>query len=415
MNKDELFVSEDHLEDLARTLPTPFYLYDEAGIRQAARRYRAAFRWNAGYRQFFPVKATPTAAILRLLHEEGCGMVCSSGAELSLCQRCGFGPRDVLFLPNYPLPKDVALAASQGVQVILDGPESAAFAAAGCALDTVGLRYNPGGEFVSDGVVLSRPQDQKFGLSRQALLAEARKLKALGTKAVGLHAYLRGNTLAPGYQPALARLLFELAVELREETNLDIAYVNLSGGLGIPYRPEDEAPDLDAMGRAIRELYQTLLAPAGLGNVPIYTEPGRYLTGPYGILVSRVVSIKRDYRDYMGLDASAADLMRPMMYEAYHHVTLPGKDPDAPRKPWDVVGGIAENTDKFAVSRLLPDPEIGDLCVIQDAGAHGHSMGYNYGGKLRCGEYLLQEDGSVRCIRRAETAEDYLLTQVFDL
>ena len=415
MNKDRLFLAPDQLEALARTLPTPFYLYDEGGIRQAAGRYRTAFRWNAGYRQFFPVKATPTAAILRLLKEEGCGMVCSSGAELVLCQRCGFEPQDVLFLPNYPLPKDLDLAANLGAQVILDGPESAAFAAAGCSLDTVGLRYNPGGEFRADGEILSRPQDQKFGLSGKDLLAEAEALKTLGTKAVGLHAYLRGNTLNPGYLPALAELLFSLAVNLREETGLEIAYVNLSGGLGIPYRPEDETPDLEAMGQAVREAYQTWMVPAGLGQVPIYTEPGRYLTGPYGILVSRVVSIKRGYRDYMGLDASAADLMRPMLYEAYHHVTLPGKAPDAPRRAWDVVGGIAENTDKFAVGRLLPDPEIGDLCVIQDAGAHGHSMGYNYGGKLRCGEYLLGRDGGVKCIRRAETVEDYLLTQVFDL
>ena len=415
MNKDELFLSPERLEDLARTLPTPFYLYDEAGIRQAARRYRAAFAWNPGYRQFFPVKATPTAAILRLLGEEGCGMVCSSGAELELCRRCGFAPRDVLFLPNFPLAQDIALVGKLGVGIILDGPESAAFAAAGCRMDTVGLRYNPGGEFLAEGITLSRPGEQKFGLSRSALLDEAKKLKALGTRALGLHAYLRGNTLHQGYLPALAELLFPLAAELREETGLEIAYVNLSGGLGIPYEPEDIAPDLEAAAQEVRAAWESILVPAGLGNVPIYTEPGRYLTGPYGILVSRVVSIKRDHRNYMGLDASAADLMRPLLYGAYHHVTLPGKAPDAPRQPWDVVGGIAENTDKFAVDRLLPDPEPGDLCVIQDAGAHGHSMGYNYGGKLRCAEYLLLADGGVRLIRRAETVEDYLKTQVFDL
>ena len=401
-------LDEGILLELAERLPTPFYLYDAAGIRAAARAVQAAL----GTRQFFPVKATPTAAILRLLQEEGCGMVCSSAAELELCARCGFSGEALLFLPNYPLPGDLNVAARLGAGILLDGPDGAAFAAAGCRMDVVGLRYNPGGSFTAGEKTVSGLDEVKFGMDEAMLLREAEALKALGTRAVGLHGYLCGNTLNPDYFPALARLLMALAVKVRRQTGMAIAYIDLSGGLGIPYRPEDAPVDLTAIGRQVRQAAEDVLAPAGLGETPLYTELGRLITGPSGMLVSRVVTRKQAARNYLGLDASAADLMRPLLYGAYHHLTVLGKAPDAPRQLWDVVGGIAENTDKFAVQRPLPDPRPGDVCVIHDAGAHGHSMGYNYGGKLRCAEYLY-ENGEAVLIRRAETPEDYWNTQVF--
>ncbi len=410
MTEKPLFLSEAALYALAGRIPTPFYLYDAGGIEAAVRQYADAFSWNAGSRMFFPVKATPTAAILRLLHRAGCGMVCSTGTELLLCERCGIPMRDVLFLPNYPTDTDLKTAARLGVSLILDGPGAARLAKAGCAMETVGLRYNPG-ELVCGDTVL-HPCEQKFGQDDAALSVSALELAALGTRAVGLHAYLCGNTRNPAYLPSLARLLFSRMVRLCRETGLRPAYVNLSGGLGLAYHPQEQPADISASGRQVRSEYDRILRPAGLGETPLYTEPGRVITGPSGILVSRVCSIKRGYRSYMGLDASAADLMRPMLYNAYHHITLLGKDPSAPRSVWQVVGGIAEDTDRFARDRLLPEPEIGDLAVIHDAGAHGHSMGYQYAGKLRCAEYLLQ-NGQVRCIRRAETPEDYFSTQLF--
>ena len=415
------FVTKEQLQDLTARFPTPFHLYDERGIRENARRLRQAFAWNPGYKEFFAVKATPTPAILTLLREEGCGVDCSSLTELMLADRCGFTRQEIMFSSNDTPTEDFQLAARLGATINLDDISHIAFLkdAVGHLPGTICCRYNPGGTFSigagQEGVqVMDTPGEAKYGFTRPQLTEGFRTLMGLGVRRFGLHAFLASNTLSSHYYPTLAGILFETAVELHRETGADIQFINLSGGVGIPYHPGQPENDILAIGEEVRRKYEEILVPAGLGNVALYTELGRFMLGPYGCLVTRCIHFKHTYKEYVGVDACAANLMRPALYGAYHHITVMGKE-DAPcQHRYDVVGSLCENNDKFAVNRMLPQVELGDLLVLHDTGAHGFSMGYNYNGKLRSAEVLLQEDGSPRLIRRAETPEDYFSTMIFE-
>ena len=415
------FVSKAQAETIAAQYPTPFHLYDERGIRENARRLRRAFAWNPGFREYFAVKATPTPAILKLLHEEGCGCDCSSLAELVMAERCGVTGEDVMFSSNNTPPEEFREAYRMGAVINLDDFTliDCLREAVGTVPETICCRYNPGGVFTlgesREGFqVMDNPGEAKYGMTRPQLTEAFRRLAALGAKRFGLHAFLASNTLSNEYFPALARILFQTAVELKAETGISVSFVNLSGGVGIPYRPEQRENDIDAIAEGVRQAYQEILVPAGLDHVALYTELGRYMLAPYGHLITRVTHVKHIYKEYLGVDACACNLMRPAMYGAYHHITVLGKE-DAPLDhTYDVAGGLCENNDKFAIDRPLPETVIGDLLVIHDTGAHGFSMGYNYNGKLRSAELLLKEDGSVTCIRRAETLEDYFRTLVWE-
>ena len=415
------FVTLEQLQDIVKEYPTPFHLYDEAGIRRTARELKAAFAWNRGFKEYFAVKATPTPAILKLLREEGCGVDCSSFTELMLSDRCGFQGQEIMFSSNETPAEDYRLAAKLGAVINLDDFTHIDFLkeTIGYIPETISCRFNPGGVFrlgeSSEGFqVMDSPGDSKYGFTREQLFEGFKKLKAMGAKRFGIHAFLASNTLSNDYYPALAGILFELAVELEKETGCDIAFINLSGGVGIPYRPGQAKNDIFAIGEGVRRAFERVLVPAGMGDVAIYTELGRYMLGPNGCLVTKVLHFKHTYKEYVGLDACAANLMRPAMYGAYHHITVMGKEDQPCDHVYDVVGGLCENNDKFAIDRELPEIGIGDLLVIHDSGAHGFSMGYNYNGKLRSAELLLREDGSVKLIRRAETPEDYFATMVFE-
>ena len=414
------FVTRDQLEAIAAQYPTPFHIYDERGIRENARRLREAFSWNPGYREYFAVKATPTPAILKLLHEEGCGCDCSSLSELVMAERCGITGEDIMFSSNETPPEEFQLAHRLGAVINLDDftlIEELEQAAGGIP-EKICCRYNPGGTFTlgetREGFqVMDHPGDAKYGMTRAQISEAYRLLAAKGAREFGLHSFLASNTLSNDYYPALARMLFQLAVELKAETGCQITFINLSGGVGVPYRPDQQANDIAAIGVGVRQAYEEILVPAGMGDVALYTELGRFMLAPYGHLVTRATHEKHIYKEYIGVDACACDLMRPAMYGAYHHITVAGKE-DAPcDHKYDVVGSLCENNDKFAVDRMLPKIDRGDLLVIHDTGAHGRAMGYNYNGKLRCGELLLKEDGSVQEIRRPETMEDYFATLIW--
>ena len=415
------FATLEQLEDIARRYPTPFHLYDEKGIRDTVRALRAAFAWNPGFREYFAVKATPTPAILKLLKEEGCGLDCATRTELLLAEKCGFSGEEIMFTSNDTPAEDFRLAAELGAAINLDDFTHIDFLkeTIGYIPETVCCRFNPGGTFTVGGSaegfqVMDTPGDAKYGFTRAQLFEGFRKLKAMGAKRFGLHAFLASNTLSNAYYPALAGILFQLAVELERETGCDVCFIDLSGGVGIPYRPDQPANDIAAIGEGVRQQFEQILAPAGMGDVALCTELGRFVLGPNGCLVTRAIHFKHTYKEYVGVDACAADLMRPAMYGAYHHITVMGKEDSPCDRKYDVTGGLCENNDKFAVDRMLPEVELGDLLAIHDTGAHGHSMGYNYNGKLRSAELLLREDGTVKLIRRAETPEDYFATMIFD-
>ena len=415
------FVTAEQLTDITRTWPTPFHLYDEKGIRETVRALRAAFAWNPGFREYFAVKATPNPAILKILREEGCGLDCATLTELLLAEKCGFSGAEIMFSSNDTPAEDFRLADRLGAVINLDDFSHIDFLreTTGRIPETVCCRFNPGGTFtVGDSAegfqVMDTPGDAKYGFTRAQLFEGFRKLKAMGAKRFGLHAFLASNTLSNAYYPALAGILFQLAVELERETGCDVCFIDLSGGVGIPYRPDQPANDIAAIGAGVREQFEKILVPAGMGDVALCTELGRFVLGPNGCLVTRVLHLKHTYKDYVGVDACAANLMRPAMYGAYHHITVMGKESAPCGHKYDVTGGLCENNDKFAVDRMLPEVAIGDLLVIHDTGAHGFSMGYNYNGKLRSAELLLREDGAVKLIRRAETPEDYFSTMVFD-
>ncbi len=405
------FVTAEKLNEIIKEYPTPFHLYDEKGIRENARRLYDAFSWNKGFREYFAVKATPNPEILKILKEEGCGVDCSSYTELLLSDRVGFRGDDIMFTSNVTPAEDFALARSLNAIINLDDITHIEFLEKVAGLpETISCRFNPGGNFVLNNSIMDTPQEAKYGFTRSQLTEGFKILVAKGVKRFGLHAFLASNTTTNEYYPALARILFNTAVELHQETGARISFINLSGGIGIPYRPEQPANDIYEISNGVRKAYEEILIPAGMGDVAIYTELGRYMLAPYGCLVSTVLHEKHTHKDYVGLDACAANLMRPAMYGAYHHITVMGKEDRPLTHKYDVTGGLCENNDKFAIDRMLPETEVGDIIVIHDTGAHGFSMGYNYNGKLRSAEILLQEDGTAKMIRRKETPEDYFAT-----
>ena len=405
------FVSYEKLLEIAERYPTPFHLYDEAGIRQTARALRAAFAWNAGFREYYAVKACPNPFILQILKEEGCGADCASLTELMLAEAVGMTGSDIMFSSNETPAEEYEYARRLDAIINLDDITHIDFLARhGGIPEQVCLRYNPGGEFRVGNAIMGQPSEAKYGMTREQIFESVRRLQAMGVKSFGLHGFLASNAADNSYYPANAAVLFELAAALHTQLGAEIFMVNLSGGLGIPYTPEQEMPDVAVIGEAVREEHRRILGGAGLGDVPIYTELGRFMTGPHGCLVTKAIHSKHTYRDYIGVDACAVDLMRPAMYGAYHHITVSGKADQPCDHIYDVVGGLCENNDKFAIQRPLPAIEDGDLLIIHDTGAHGYSMGYNYNGKLKSAEILLHPDGSFSMIRRAETPKDYFAT-----
>jgi len=415
------FVTLEQLQEMVKEYPTPFHLYDEKGIRENARALHRAFAWNPGFKEYFAVKATPNPQILKVLKEEGCGVDCSSLTELMMSDRCGFQGEEIMFSSNDTPAEEFALAHRLNAIINLDDITHIDFLkkTIGTIPKKISCRFNPGGTFTlgesKEGFqVMDNPGDAKYGLTRPQMTEAFRRLKELGAEEFGIHAFLASNTISNEYYPALAAILFKTAVELKEETGCRITFINLSGGVGIPYRPEQPANDIAVIGEGVRRAYEEILVPAGMGDVSLCTELGRFMLAPYGHLVTRVLHEKHTHKEYIGVDACAANLMRPAIYGAYHHITVMGKENQPCDQKYDVTGSLCENCDKFAVDRMLPKIDIGDLIVIHDTGAHGHAMGYQYNGRLRSAEVLLQEDGSTRLIRRAETPEDYFATAIWD-
>ena len=405
------FITLDKAKEIIQQVPTPFHLYDEAGIRRNARALKAAFSWNKGFKEYFAVKATPNPYILKVLHEEGCGCDCATYTELLLAEAVGITGHDVMFSSNVTPEKDMRKAREMGAYINLDDATYVDFLEKlGPVPETVCLRYNPGGSFSLGNTIMDMPRDAKYGMTEDQMAGAINRLMKLGTKHFGIHAFLASNTTTNEYYPALAGQLFRLAVRLRNATGADFRFINLSGGIGVDYRPEQPACDIGVIGAGVRARFEEILTPAGMGDVAIFTELGRFMLAPYGHLVSTVLHQKHIYREYIGLDACAADLMRPAMYGAYHHITVLGKEDAILDHVYDVTGGLCENNDKFAIERSLPAIQRGDIVVIHDTGAHGFSMGYNYNGKLRSAEVLLHEDGTFQLIRRAETPMDYFAT-----
>ena len=404
-------LSDDVYRAAAEQYQTPFHLYDEHGIWENVRRLRKAFAWNAGYREYFAVKALPTPAILRILQQEGCGLDCASYTELQLAEACGFSGQEIMFSANVVPPEEFALARKLDAYINLDDiTHIDELRRCGGIPEEICLRYNPGGEFRIGNAIMGDPGEAKYGMTREQLSLALQQLRQDGVKRFGLHAFLSSNTTDQSYYPALARILFETGRELIAETGLELSFINLSGGIGVPYRPEEPAADIEAIGNGVREVYEDVFTRNGIENVAIKTELGRYMTAPYGWLVTHLTHVKNIQKHYLGVDASACDLMRPAMYGAYHHITVVGREDQPHDQRVDVTGCLCENNDKFAIDRMLPQTEIGDILVIHDTGAHGLSMGYNYNGKLRCKEVLRKEDGSFAMIRRAETPQDYFAT-----
>ena len=411
MAKKIPFVTKEQLENIASQYATPFYLYDEAGIRKTARLVNQAFSWNKGFKEYFAVKATPNPSILKILHEEGCGADCSSYTELLMSDAVGFKESEIMFSSNATPAEDFQLARKLNVTINLDDITHIDFLEEVADIpETISCRYNPGGHFAIANNIMDNPGDAIYGLTRPQMTEAYKKLLAKGVKHFGMHAFLASNTVTNDYYPELARILFQVAVELREETGAHIEFINLSGGIGIAYKPDQPENDILAIGEGVRQAYEEILVPAGMGDVKIFAELGRFMLAPYGALVAKAIHEKHTHKEYIGLDACAANLMRPAIYGSYHHITVMGKE-DAPcDHKYDVTGGLCENNDKFAIDRMLPEIEMGDLLFIHDAGAHGFAMGYNYNGKLRSAEILLKEDGSTQMIRRAETPADYFAT-----
>ena len=414
--KKTSFLTLDKAQEIIQEIPTPFHIYDEAGIRANARALKAAFSWNPGFREYFAVKATPNPYILQILKEEGCGCDCSSYTELLMAEAIGSVGSDIMFSSNVTPVEDMKKAYDLGAYINLDDATHVEFLASvtgGKVPETVCLRYNPGGSFSLGNTIMDMPRDAKYGMTEDQMAGAINRLMALGTKHFGIHAFLASNTTDNGYYPELASQLFRLAVRLRNATGCHFSFMNLSGGVGVDYRPEQPKSDIYAIGDGVRRAYERILTPEGMGDISIFTELGRFMLAPYGHLVSTVLHQKHIYKEYIGLDACAANLMRPAMYGSYHHITVLGKEDAILDHVYDVTGGLCENNDKFAIDRSLPSIDIGDILVLHDTGAHGHSMGYNYNGKLRSAEVLLKEDGSFKLIRRAETPADYFAT--FDM
>ncbi len=405
------FVDAKTLRNIVAEYPTPFHLYDEQGIRENARRLHQAFAWNPGFKEYFAVKATPNPAILEILREEGCGVDCATLTELLLAESLGFSGQEIMFSSNMTPLEDFELAHKLGAIINLDDLTDVEYIKRLPSIpETICLRYNPGGNFSISNEIMDTPGEAKYGMTRPQLNQAIEKLLELGVREFGLHAFLASNTRANDYYPTLAKILFELVRDLHAETGAHFAFVNLSGGIGVPYHPSQEPADIMVIGAGVEEAFDDVLVPAGLGHLAIMAELGRFMLAPYGHLIATAIRRKEIYKNYIGLDASAANLMRPAMYGSYHHITISGKEDCPPDHIYDVVGGLCENNDKFAINRHLPEIELGDIVIIHDTGAHGFSMGYNYNGKLRSAEVLLKADGSCELIRRAETPADYFAT-----
>lgn len=416
--KKEPFVTLEQLQEITKTYPTPFHLYDEKGIRENAKALKEAFSWNKGYKEYFAVKATPNPFLINILREYGCGCDCSSMTELMLANELGVKGEDIMFSSNDTPAEEFEYAAKIGAIINLDDYTHIDFLekTIGYIPETISCRFNPGGIFQISNDIMDNPGDAKYGMTEEQLFDAYRVLQQKGAKRFGIHAFLASNTVTNEYYPMLAKVLFELAVRLKKETGADIRFINLSGGIGIPYRPDQEPNDIRVIGEGVRRVYEEVMAPAGMGDVAIYTELGRFMMGPYGCLVTKAIHEKHTYKEYIGVDACAVNLMRPAMYGAYHHITVMGKENEPYDHIYDVTGSLCENNDKFAIDRPLPKVDKGDLLVIHDTGAHGFAMGYNYNGKLKSAEILLKEDGTAKLIRRAETPKDYFATfDCFDI
>jgi len=406
------FVTKEQLDEIIKEFPTPFHLYDEKGIRENAKALKEAFAWNKGFKEYFAVKATPNPFLINILREYGCGCDCSSYTELMLSEAIGATGEDIMFSSNATPAEEFAYADKLGAIINLDDFTHIDFLekTIGHIPETISCRYNPGGLFQISNDIMDNPGDAKYGMTTEQLFEAFKVLKAKGAKNFGIHAFLASNTVTNDYYPILAKMLFELAVKLQDETGAHVAFINLSGGIGIPYRPEQTPNDIKVIGEGVRKAYEEVLVPAGMGDVAIYTELGRYMMGPYGCLVTKAVHEKHTHKEYIGCDACAVNLMRPAMYGAYHHITVMGKENEPCDHKYDITGSLCENNDKFAIDRMLPKIDIGDTLVIHDTGAHGFAMGYNYNGKLKSAEVLLCEDGTAKLIRRAETPKDYFAT-----
>ena len=408
------FVTKEQVAAIDNIYPTPFYLYDERGIRENAKLLKKAFSWNKGFKEYFAVKATPNPYIMKVLKEEGIGADCSSMTELMLAEKVGMSNDEVMFSSNVTPAEDYKKAADMGVIINFDDITHLNFYEKIADFqETMSCRYNPGGEFSIANQIMDTPQDAKYGMTLEQLKEAFKFMKQKGVKHFGIHSFLASNTVDNEYYPELAKILFQVAVEVAQETGVHIAFINLSGGVGIPYRPEQEANDILKIGEGVRQAFEDTLVKAGMSDVSIYTELGRFMLAPFGALITKAIHEKHIYKEYIGVDACAANLMRPAMYGSYHHITVLGKETEKNEYKYDVTGGLCENNDKFAIDRMLPKIEIGDYLFIHDTGAHGFSMGYNYNGKLRSAELLLKEDGSVKQIRRAESIEDYFATLDF--
>ncbi|MBQ4560273.1 MAG: diaminopimelate decarboxylase [Tyzzerella sp.] len=406
------FVTKEQLDEIIKEFPTPFHLYDEKGIRENAKALKEAFAWNKGFKEYFAVKATPNPFLINILREYGCGCDCSSYTELMLSEAIGAVGEDIMFSSNATPAEEFAYANKLGAIINLDDFTHINFLeeTIGHIPETISCRYNPGGLFQISNDIMDNPGDAKYGMTTEQIFEAFKVLKAKGAKNFGIHSFLASNTVTNEYYPILAKMLFELAVKLQEETGAHVAFINLSGGIGIPYRPEQTPNDIKVIGEGVRKAYEEVLVPAGMGDVAIYTELGRYMMGPYGCLVTKVVHEKHTHKEYIGCDACAVNLMRPAMYGAYHHITVMGKENEPCDHKYDITGSLCENNDKFAIDRMLPKIDKGDILVIHDTGAHGFAMGYNYNGKLKSAEVLLCQDGTAKLIRRAETPKDYFAT-----
>lgn len=410
------FLTKEQLDNIIENHPTPFHIYDEKGIRENARKLKQAFAWNKGFKEYFAVKATPNPYIMKILMQEGCGFDCSSYTELILTEKVGAKGDDIMFSSNVTPDEDfIKCNELKGIINLDDFTHIEVIEKLFDIPQTISIRYNPGGEFKTSekGNVMDTPSDAKYGFTHEQMLEGFKILKEKGAKRFGMHAFLASNTLTNDYYPVLAGTMFKAAVDIKEKTGVSLSFINLSGGIGIPYKPHQKPNDIALIGDRVREQFEKILVPAGLGDISIYTELGRFMLAPYGALVATAIREKHIYKEYIGLDACAANLMRPAMYGSYHHITVSGKENEPHDHKYDVTGGLCENNDKFAIDRMLPKIKIGDYIIIHDTGAHGHSMGYNYNGKLRSAELLLKESGEVEEIRRAETAQDYFSTLDF--
>ena len=405
------FVTKAQVDEMIKKYPTPFHLYDEKGIRENARKLYQAFSWNKGFKEFFAVKATPNPTILRILKEEGCGTDCSSLTELMMSDKLGFTGDEIMFSSNDTPAEEFVLAKKLGATINLDDFTHIDFLEKTAGIpEKICCRYNPGGTFSISTTIMDNPGDAKYGMTKDQIVEAYRILKGKGVKRFGMHAFLASNTVTNDYYPVLARTLFEVAVEIKEKTGVKLDFINLSGGVGVPYTPDKEPNDILAIGEGVRKVYEEILVPAGMGDVALYTELGRFMLAPYGHLITTAIHEKHTHKEYIGVDACAVNLMRPAMYGAYHHITVLGKENEPCDHKYDVTGSLCENNDKFAIDRMLPKIDMGDVLVIHDTGAHGFAMGYNYNGKLKSAEVLLCEDGSTKLIRRAETPDDYFAT-----